>query len=348
LSLGRPGTGLANESSVIVLDCTHAQTISDLTGKFPTVYLARRNFDPSKFDPSGEITQVDFEVLTRTALRLHQGTIRSKIAKNEELVVYIVTSVRMNAFEQDAAPANESPQWLSDPIVFVAPNPGGRSKPVTTASRPITLSVVKTARFLLREEERPTALESGREEKASSVFGVTFKAATVHGPGLDGLSRKVHYFYRQKYRLKFKNGTINLSFEDQSGNRENVATILSGPPDHWFLTAGGPLLAYDPNTAVFGGNPTGLYVGLNWTVNDIFDPEPRFLIVNFLDVNTSNPASAFGLIGLGIGLPKTNGFIPFSTLSVTEILTYNFDLSKFQFLTMLNYDVTDILQLVKL
>jgi hypothetical protein len=49
-----------------------------------------------------------------------------------------------------------------------------------------------------------------------------------------------------------------------------------------------------------------------------------------------------------MGFPKTSSFIPLSTLSVTEILTYNFNASKFQFLTMVNYDVTDILQLLKL
>ena len=107
-------------------------------------------------------------------------------------------------------------------------------------------------------------------------------------------------------------------------------------------------MAYNPDTHDFGGNAPGLYLGLNWTPNDIFDPNARLLIVNFLDVNTSNPTSAIGLVGLGMGFPKTSQFIPLSTLSVTEVLVYNLTLSKFQFLTMINYDVTDILQLLKL
>ncbi|HEY5038506.1 MAG TPA: hypothetical protein VIJ93_05475, partial [bacterium] len=248
------------------------------------------------------------------------------------------------------APAPPPLVWLSDPITFVASNSSRASGPVTTASQPITFSILKTARFLLKEQQRPTSLESGRDAKASSVFGVAFKVAMSSQPGLKDKppSQKVYYYYRQKYKLKFENSIVSLSFEDQNGNQENVMSVITGPSDNWYFTAGSPILAYNSDTNDFNGNPTGLYLGLNWTPNDIFDPWARFIIVNFLDVNTSNPTSAIGLIGLGMGFPKTSHFIPLSTLSVTEVLTYNLTLSKFQFLTMINYDVTDVLQLLKI
>jgi hypothetical protein len=348
--IGEGGRCFAGDGNVVVLDCTNALIASDLTSKFPTVYLSREKFDASKFTQNGEIDQVEFETLTRTELKRTQRSIRFLARKNDPLEVYIVTSIRMDTVEQIIAPTAASLQWLSDPIIFVASKPSGHSGPVTTQSMPITLSMVKTARFLLKEEQRPTSLESGRDAKASSVFGVTFKGAmeTKRDSNDQPRPKKVYYYYRQKYKLKFENSTVNLSFEDQSGNLENVATVLTGASDNWFLTAGTPIFAYDPNTSDFGGTPMGLYLGLNWTPNDIFDPYARFLIINFLDVNTSNPTSAIGLIGLGMGFPKTSSFIPLSTLSVTEILTYNFNASKFQFLTMVNYDVTDILQLLKL
>ena len=220
---------------------------------------------------------------------------------------------------------------------------------MTTASQPITLSILRTARFLLQEQQRATSLQSGGVATASSVFGVTFKEpAPLLGPVERPPAEKGYYYYRQKYKLKFENSTLALSFEDQNGNQENVATIITGSPENWFLTAGGPLYAYNPHSNSPGGNPTGLYVGLNWTPNDIYDPDLRLLIVNIMDVNTTNPASAVGLIGLGMGFPKIASFIPLSTLSVTETLAYNMSLSQFQLLTMVTYDVTDVLQLLKL
>jgi len=171
----------------------------------------------------------------------------------------------------------------------------------------------------------------------------------VPGSSLEGPPNgTVYYYYRQSYRLKFENSTLLLSFEDQNGNQQNVATVIAGPPENWFLTAGGPVFALDLRTNASGVNPTGLYVGLNWTPNDIFDPEGRFLIVNLLDVDTTNPASAIGLVGLGMGFPMMSDFIPLSTLSVTETLAYNLGLSRFQLLTMVTYDVTDVLQFLKL
>lgn len=340
----------ADDGNVIVLDCTSSGIASDLTSKFPTAYLSRKNFDASRFSENGEISRVDFEVLTRTALKTPKGTIRFKIRKNDEMDVYIVTSVRMDTLEQAVAPAAAPLQWVSDSITFVTSGASRHSGPVTTASEPITMSILKTARFLLKEQQRPTSLESGDGAKAFSIFGVTFKTAAPPKPGFNEEpgSKKVFYYYRQKYRLKFENSTISLVFEDQSGNQENVATVISGDSENWFLMAGGPLHAYNFDPSDSSGNPTGLYLGLNWTPNDIFDPEPRFLIVNILDVNTTNPASAIGLVGLGMGFPKINSFIPLSTLSVTETLAYNLGSSKFQLLTMVNYDVTDVLQLLKL
>ncbi len=340
----------ADDGNVIVLDCTSSETASDLTSKFPVLYLPREKFDASRFSDGGEISRADFEALTRTALKTPKGPIRFKIRKGDEMDVYFVTSIRMDTFEQAVAPVAAPLQWVSDSITFVTSGAPRHSRPVTTESQPITLSILKTARFLLKEQQRPTSLESGDEAKASSVFGVTFKAATQpsRGPEEKPASPEFYYYYRQKYKLKFENSILSLAFEDQSGNQENVATVISGDSENWFLMAGGPLYAYnfDPNKP--GGNPSGLYLGLNWTPNDIFDPGPRYLIVNILDVNTTNPSSAIGLVGLGIGFPKISNFIPLSTLSVTETLVYNFNVSSFQLLTMVNYDVTDVLQLLKL
>jgi hypothetical protein len=344
-----PSNGLADNGNIIVLDCTKSGMASELTSKFPTVYLSRKTFNASKFSEKGEVLQADFENLIRTGLKTSKGTIRFKIGKNQEMDVYIVTSVRMNTLEQEIAPAALPIQWASDPITFVASSSSRKSGPVTTASQPITLSILRTARFLLREQQRATALQSGGTAPDSSVFGVTFKEPPpLLGPVERPPTEKVYYYYRQKYKLKFENSTLVLSFEDQNGNQENVATILTGSPENWFITAGGPLYAYNPNTNNYGGNPTGLYVGFNWTPNDIFDPDPRLLIVNLLDLNTTNPLSDIGLVGLGMGFPKMDDFIPLSTLSVTETLAYNLNSSRFQWLTMVTYDVTDILQLLKI
>jgi hypothetical protein len=346
--IGTPVLSLADDGNILVLDCTKSGAPTDLTSQLPTVYLPRKNFDSSKFSGNGEIFKSDFSDLTRAGLKIPKVAIRFKIRKNDEVTVYIVTSMRMDTFEQSTATEIAPLQWVTDPVNFVTSNFSRDSGPVTTMSQPITLSIVKTARFLLKEQQRPTSLESGRDAKASAVFGVTFEATRPPlGPEEKRPSGNVYYYYRQKYKLKFDNATVSLSFQDQNGNLEDVATIITGPSDNWFLTAGGPIFAYNSGTD-FGDNPTGLYVGLNWTPNDIFDPFARFLIVNFLDVNTTNPTSAIGLVGLGMGFPKTSHFIPLSTLSVTEVLAYNLTLSKFQFLTMINYDVTDILQLLKL
>jgi hypothetical protein len=349
LFMGAPLFGFAGGVNSIVLDYTHSVTAPDLTSQLPTVYIARKSFDDSKFSDDGEITQSDFADLTEKGLKRPKENIRFKIKKNDEMDVYIVTSIRMDTFEEAVAPATPPLQWVSDSITFVTSNSSRRSGPVTTSSSPITLSILKTARFLLREQQRPTSLESGDKAKVSAVFGVTFKAAALPlGPEEKPPSSKVYYYYRQKYRLKFESSVLNLSFEDQNGNQENVATVISGASENWFLMAGGPLYAYNPDTHDSSGKPEGLYLGLNWTPNDIFDPDPRLLIVNVLDVDTTNPSSAIGLVGLGMGFPKITSFIPLSTLSVTETLAYNLNLSKFQFLTMINYDVTDVLQLLKL
>jgi hypothetical protein len=347
--LGAPVFSFADDGNIIVLDCTKSSMASELTSKFPTVYLSRESFDRSKFSDKGEISKNDFDGLVRTGLKIPKGTIRFKIGKNDEVDVYIVTSIRMDTFEQAIAPAALPIQWASDPITFVTSPSSQKSGPVTTASQPITLSILRTARFLLQEQQRATSLQSGGAATASSVFGVTFKEpAPLLGPVERPPSEKGYYYYRQKYKLKFENSTLALSFEDQNGNQENVATIITGSPENWFLTAGGPLYAYNPHSNSSGGNPTGLYVGLNWTPNDIYDPDLRLLIVNIMDVNTTNPASAVGLVGLGMGFPKIASFIPLSTLSVTETLAYNMNLSQFQLLTMITYDVTDVLQLLKL
>jgi hypothetical protein len=350
LWIGSPGFALAFEENILVLDCTNSAVASDLTSKSPTVYLSEKGFDPTRFTPGGVITQTDFTTLTQSGLKKPKGTLRLKIKKNDEVDIYIVTSTRMDTLDQAIAPAAAPLQWLSDPIVFVASKSSNASGPVTTVSQPITLSILKTARFLLKEMQRPAALESGGIPKTSSLFGVTFKEAVLPtpNPGEKPIGEKVYYYYRQKYKLKYEHSLLTLSFEDQNGNQQNVETVMTGVSENWFLMAGGPLAAFNFDTNDFGNNPGGLYLGLNWTPNDIFDPEPRLLIVNLLDVDTTNPAAAIGLVGLGMGFPKMDSFIPLSTLTVTETLVYNLGLSKFQLLTMFNYDVTDLLQFLKL
>jgi hypothetical protein len=344
-----PLIGYASNIKVILLDCTQSGPVAGLTGKVPKVYLTRKRFDPMKFSGNGVITPVDFAGLIRTDLIPPKETIRFKTRKNEEIQVYIVTSTPMDIFEQPEAPAAPSLQWVSGPISFVTSTSPRLSGPVTASSQPITLSILKTARLLLKEQERPSSLESGNSPKPSSLFGVIFTDTPPPlGPVERPPSQKLFYYYRLKYKLKFDSGILSLAFEDQNGNQQNVASVVSGPPENWFLMAGGPVYAYNFEAEDFGGNPTGLYIGLNWTPNDIYDPDPRLLIVNILDINTSNPTSAIGLLGLGMGFPKINNFIPLSTLSVTETLAYNLTLSKFQLLTMVNYDVTDVLQLLKL
>jgi hypothetical protein len=350
LGIGTAGFCAELDGDVVVLDCTNAGAAADLTNKMPTVYLSTKGFDASKFNAMGEISQDDFGSLVRSGLRKSNGPIRFKIRKNDEMDVYIVTTIRLQALEEAIAPAASPLRWLSDPIVFVASHSLRSAGPVTTISQPITLSILRTARFLLKEQQRPTALESGANPKESSLFGVAFTEAEPVSPPprISPFSPKVYYYYRRKYKLKFEHSTLNLSFEDQNGNQQNVASVITGRPENWFLMAGGPLAAYSLDTGSFGNNPTGLYVGINWTPNDIFDPNLRLLIVNLLDVNTTNPASAIGLVGLGMGFPKMSEFIPLSTLSITETLVYNMNSNDFQLLTMFNYDVTDLLQFLKL
>lgn len=350
LFAAEPASGAIGDGRIIILDCTSSLVASDLTSKVPTVYLSRKDFDASKFNDNGEISQVDFGGLTQNGFKTPRGTIRFKTRKNDDVDVYIITSIRMDTLEQNKATAAPPIKWLSDPIIFVTSGTSRASGPVTTASQPITLSTMRTARFLLKEQHRATALESSSAVKASSLFGVTFKEAPLPKPGLDKdpPAPKVYYYYRQRYKLKFENSLLDLSFEDQSGNQQQVASVITGASENWFLMAGGPVYAYNPDTNISGNSPTGLYVGLNWTPNDIFDPVPRFLIVNVLAVNTTNPTSAVGLVGLGMGFPKMRDFIPLSTLSVTETLVYNLERNEFQFLTMINYDMTDLLQLLKL
>jgi len=350
LGIGAPRPGRADVQNVLVLDCTNSLVASDLTSKSSTVYLSDQGFDPSKFSPGGEIAQADFTALTKNGLKKPKGTVRLKIKKNDEIDVYIVTSIRMDTLDEAVALPDAPLQWLSDPITFVAAHSSSASGPVTTVSQPIKLTILRTARFLLKEQQRPAALESGGIPKSSSLFGVTFKEAAIPKtlPAGKQSGERVYYFYREKYKMKYEHSLLTLSFEDQSGNQQNVETVMTGITENWFLMAGGPLAAFNFDTNDFGNNPSGLYVGLNWTPNDIFDPDMRFLIVNLLDVNTTNPSSAIGLVGLGMGFPKMNDFIPLSTLSITETLVYNLNLSKFQLLTMFNYDVTDLLQFLKI
>ena len=175
--LGITDFSSASDGNILVLDCTHSGTAPDLTSQLPIVYVENKNFDPSPFSGDGEISKDDFSKLSRTGLKTSKAAIRFKIQKNEEVDVYIVTSVRMDTFEQATAGATAPLQWVTDPVNFVTSNFSGTSGPVTTTSQPVTLSIMKTARFLLKEQQRPTSLESGRDTKASSVFGVTFEAA---------------------------------------------------------------------------------------------------------------------------------------------------------------------------
>jgi hypothetical protein len=43
--MGGPGLGFAGDWNVIVLDCTSSGAASDLTSKFPAVYLSNKNFE---------------------------------------------------------------------------------------------------------------------------------------------------------------------------------------------------------------------------------------------------------------------------------------------------------------
>jgi hypothetical protein len=348
LFMGMAAFGFAEDENILVLDCTNSRVAWDLTNKFPVVYLTKKNFDPAKFSDSGELSKTDFDLFVKTQLKAVKDNIRFKLRKADEMEVYIVTSIPMK-LQETINPAAPDIQWVSDPVTFTSSNVSRPAGPVTTSSQPLTLSLLKTARFLIQEQQRPTALESGTGAMPSYVYGVVFKeSAPVSELATPTPSPTVYYYYRQRYKLKFESSVLKLSFEDQSGNQQNVATIISGASENFFLTAGGPLYAYDLNRNGSGVNPTGLYVGINWTPNDIYDPGPRYLIVNLLDFNTTNPALAIGLIGLGMGFPKMNGFIPLSTLSITETLAYNLNQSRFQLLTLVTYDVSDVLQLLKL
>src|SRR5579859_1917132 len=135
LFAGYPTLGFASDRSIIVLDCTNSAVASELTSKFPVVYLADKGFDPSGFSEKGEITSADLAVLTRMGLKTPKGTIRFEIKKNDTMDVFVVTSVRMDTFDQAIATAAPPLQWVSDPIDFVTSNPMRSAGPVTTSSK---------------------------------------------------------------------------------------------------------------------------------------------------------------------------------------------------------------------
>lgn len=240
--LGAAGSAPAGEGNVLVLDCTDSTAAADLTGKLPAVYLGNGDFDASGFTANGEINQTDFKSLIQTKLQKPKGMVRLKITKGDEVDIYVVTSIRMDTSDQAVALPNAPLQWFTDPISFVSTPPTRSSGPVTTVSQPLTLSILRTARFLLKEQQRPSALESGGIAKASSLFGVTFKvsAPVTAFYCIYPAPQKVYYYYRERYKLKFENSVLTLSFEDQKANQLNVETLMTGKSENWFLMAGGP------------------------------------------------------------------------------------------------------------
>src|SRR5579859_4928157 len=159
------GTGWAEPDHVLVLDCTNSSVPSDLTSKSSTVFLPVNHFDDSAFGPRGEITQVDFNGLTRTALKKPKGSIRFFTHKNEEVEVYIVTSIPVETTEQQLeSPVLPPVLLVSGPLTMNIAYPEEGGHPKTAFSQPITISTLQTVRFLLEEQKRPTALESGHSE----------------------------------------------------------------------------------------------------------------------------------------------------------------------------------------
>ncbi len=331
---------LAAPPQIMVLDCTNSKVPADLTSKSCVVYLPTHHFDGSAFEEDGTITKNNFNGLIKAGLKKSKGQIRFFSGKNDEIDVYVVTSIPVKTSAQMLDTSVPPPVLMvSGPLTLSLPASQGTGKAIAV-SQPVTLSILQTARFLLEERKRPTSLEAGHSEVVSNFLGVSFKAL----PASDIDGNDFYYYHLEKYKLKSDSGTLKLSFQNQNGDQQNIATVITGPPENWFLMAGGPLHTYALEENGSNGNPAGLYIGLNWSIHDIYDPSPRWLIVNLLDVNTTNPTLGVGLVGLGVGFPKMNEFVPLSTLALTGSLFYNLDLSQFQFVIMVNYDLGDIFQ----
>ncbi len=326
---------------VMVLDCTNSMVPSDLTSKSSVVYLPNHHFDGSTFEEDGTISKVNFNNLLKTGLKKSKGQIRFFSRKNDEIDVYVVTSIPVKTTAQMLDSSVPPPVLMvSGPLTLALPAPQGKEKAIAV-SQPVTLSILQTARFLLEERKRPTSLEAGHSEVVSNFLGVSFKA--IPASDIDG--NDFYYYHLEKYKLKSDSGTLKLSFQNQNGDQQNITTVITGPSENWFLMAGGPIHSYTFGPNDFDNNPAGLYLSLNWSIHDIYDPSPRWLIVNLLDINTTNPTQAIGLVGLGVGFPKMNEFVPLSTLALTGSLFYNLDFSQFQFVLMINYDLGDIFQI---
>lgn len=345
LCLLAAGNLQAADPSVLILDCRESKVPQDFTSQAPAVYLPTKDFDAPQSFRNGEVGSNRFDKWTRTVLKKANEQIRLRARKNEEINVYIVTAVPMVVFQQAEGAPIPSPQLVAEPLVFKVPPRASPSQPVTVESQPLTISYLPTARFTIQEQRRQGELEAGNYSTESYQTGVLFKAPTETKPESDP---KVCRYYLVKYKLKCQNARVKLFFMDPFGNQQQVTTLLTGPSQNWFLTAGGSLFSADLEPGDATGNPLGLYLGLNWSPQDIDDPGPRWFMANFLDVNTTNPASGIGLAGVGVGFPKMNNFIPLSTLAVTETLFYNFNSSRFQLLTLVTYDVSDIFQFLKL
>jgi hypothetical protein len=336
----------AADPSVLVLDCRQSKVPQDFTSQAPTVYLPGKDFDASQSFRNGEISPGRFDKWVKSGWKKAGGQVRLRTRKGDEIDVYIVTSVPMMVFQQPQGAPIPSPQLVTQPLIFTVPPRSGPSQALTVESQPLTISYLPTARFIIQEKRRQGELEAGNFSEESYQTGVLFKPAA--GDKGEAGNERVCYFYAVKYPLKCDNGIVRLSFSDPIGNQQQVASLLTGPSQNWFLTAGGPLYSLNLNPNDTTGNPVGLYVGLNWSPKEIDDPSPRWFIANFLDVNTTNPSAGLGLVGVGIGFPKIGNFIPLSTLSVTETLFFNFNSSQFQLLTLATYDVSDIFQFLKL
>ncbi|HUO57002.1 MAG TPA: hypothetical protein VMV05_02385 [bacterium] len=337
--LGGHARAWAGGANILVLDCTNSKVPGDLTEKSSAAYLPAGSFDDSVFEADGTIAKEDFDGLLKSKLKKPKGSIRFFSRKNDEIDVYIVTSIPMKASARLLDSGAPPPiLMVGGPLTFSSPPGAGKG---TGVSQPVTLSILQSARFLLEEQKRPTSLESGRSEVVSSFFGVSFKA--LPGPAPEG--KNVYYYHLEKYKLKSDSGTLKLSFQNQNGNLQSIATVMTGPSENWFLMAGGPVFSYNLENQSTGNAPGGLYVSLNWSIHDIYDPRPRWLIVSLLGINTTNPASDVGLAGIGMGFPKMSDFIPLSTLAVTGSLFYNLKQSQFEFVAMVDYDIGDIFQL---
>jgi hypothetical protein len=161
---------------------------------------------------------------------------------------------------------------------------------------------------------------------------------------------------------KFAILTVSASL---GGKKTSKVEVITGPREHWFLTADLPVaklsnvkFVQDKGTVEPRETPKNLYLGLNWMIGDILAEKQNLLKNFFLKAMlkmSKAPLDGYG-IGIGYRFPKVrllgidiSSFSMFASLIWTkeEIEDKTEKLKKRQFLFGISYNLDKALGWVK-